>query len=145
MDNSPEYVKMCEKAKEIQVLKDTRRDGDVYYVLNEGRYGGFDGILFNCHDVFEEYSSQSYVESYIDENTKNIVWLPRQDQLQEMVMPKRLSPRGMYPAMHLTQKFSGIFYNHCFRRFKTMEQLWLAFVMQQKYCKTWNGEEWERV
>jgi len=26
--------------------------------------------------------------------------------------------------------------------FTSMEQLWLAFVMKEKYNKVWNGKEW---
>lgn len=26
--------------------------------------------------------------------------------------------------------------------FKTMEQLWLAFVMKECFNKTWNGKQW---
>jgi len=27
--------------------------------------------------------------------------------------------------------------------FNSMEQLWLAFVMKEKFDKVWNGEDWE--
>jgi hypothetical protein len=28
--------------------------------------------------------------------------------------------------------------------FRSMEKIWLAFVMQQKYVKQWNGSTWLR-
>ncbi len=28
------------------------------------------------------------------------------------------------------------------KSFTSMEQLWLAFVMKEKYNKVWDGEEW---
>jgi hypothetical protein len=29
-----------------------------------------------------------------------------------------------------------------FNEFSSMEQLWLAFVMREKYGKKWDGKEW---
>ena len=32
--------------------------------------------------------------------------------------------------------------NDCDYGLETMEQLWLVFVMHEKYNKEWSGEEW---
>lgn len=81
------------------------------------------------------------------------IWLPYQSQLQAM-MDIELDNllRGfvnwvgscgdgfcwyiqeMYP--YVEGRYS---YTECF---KTMEQLWLAFVMEKKFSKVWNGKEW---
>jgi len=44
------------------------------------------------------------------------------------------------------------FYGFVFRNrrtytndFTSMEQLWLAFVMNEKYNKVWNGKDWMKV
>ena len=29
-----------------------------------------------------------------------------------------------------------------FLQFSSFEQLWLVFVMKEKYGKTWNGQDW---
>ena len=64
------------------------------------------------------------------------IWLPRQDPLQEMV-------RGDGDlVMDFMQDFME-FATHTHHTLDSMEQLWLAFVMKEKYNKTWNGEEWE--
>ena len=43
----------------------------------------------------------------------------------------------------ITKCYSGgVFYLEYFEPLNSMEQLWLAFVMKEKYNKTWNGEEW---
>ena len=36
-----------------------------------------------------------------------------------------------------TMEYSGIF--------RSMEQLWLGFVMQEKYGKQWDGKKWEKI
>ena len=59
--------------------------------------------------------------------------LERQDQLQEMV------------DMSLKEKvyrFSlwALFYT---TKFTLMEQLWLAFVIKEKYNKIWDGKGWK--
>lgn len=30
-------------------------------------------------------------------------------------------------------------------QFTSMEQLWLAFVIKEKYNKTWDGEQWQTI
>lgn len=88
MDTSKKYLKMCEKAVEIQQLQST-----------------------------------------------SIIWMPRQDELQDMVW-LGTATSIYYQLRHITEfqmKYS------C----QTMEQLWLAFVMKEKYNKTWNGEDWK--
>ena len=68
------------------------------------------------------------------------IWLPRQDQLQEMVGSdmgelyhifwKNMSVVSSYERTPYTDKCTS------------MEQLWLAFVMKEKYNKTWDGDKW---
>jgi len=56
----------------------------------------------------------------------------RQDQLQEMV-------KGIDNEYHLLR----CFFEFCScQNHKPFEQLWLAFVMKEKYNKVWNMEEW---
>ena len=58
--------------------------------------------------------------------------LDRQDQLQEMV-----GYSDIHSLMMHFWDFIG--YDHICT---SLEQLWLAFVMKEKYNKTWNGENW---
>lgn len=63
-----------------------------------------------------------------------IIWLPRQDQLQEITQ--------------LTTWYLELYFHHWFLKNseinteKTMEQLWLSFMMKQKFNKTWDGKNW---
>ena len=88
------------------------------------------------------------------------VWpLYRQDQLQSLykvpITPEEeLGSKQRTP--HLIYAFYTFVFGEQFARakdkapameyslkFKSMEQLWLAFIMQEEYGKLWNGKEWE--
>ncbi|KKL59666.1 hypothetical protein LCGC14_2213010 [marine sediment metagenome] len=131
MDTSKEYILMCEKAGEIQEyghIKSEKWEKEHYPMLPE--------------------SNSIYRHLPTKENPARLVWLPRQDQLQEMI-------DYPFPAQ-LVQDFANwCSENHYYgigkgKKFKllenlghlSMEQLWLAFVMKEKYQKTWNGKEW---
>jgi len=119
MDTSKEYVKMCEKAVEIQELWKPQND-DLY------TFG---------------YNHESYIFTERKLTKKEIIayiWLPRQDQLQKMLYDK-------YPRwIGLLLFFSDWLADNTSAEdeISTPEQLWLAFVMKEKYNKIWNGEDW---
>jgi len=126
MDTSEIYIKMCEVAEEIQGACPIDFKG--YKPL-------FNGITYdeNAGDVFY-YRGQRKV------------WLPRQDQLQEMV---EIKDKLRSPLHILFFAFRAFVQNGDedawwdFRdEYKSFEQLWLTFVMQEKYEKKWDGEAW---
>ncbi len=72
------------------------------------------------------------------------IWLPRQDQLQKMLPKEYTTIDAMFEHFvtwiyenddYLEDEFAGN---------ETAEQLWLTFIMKEKYNKTWNAqkEEW---
>ena len=73
------------------------------------------------------------------------IWLPFQDQLQKMMgcdyndwLPDFL---GFVFDFH-----EGRFLFEDYpKQFTSMEQLWLAFVMKEKYGKVWDGATWTLV
>lgn len=126
MDTSEIYIKMCGKTEEIQSI----------------------GIPIN--------DPKSYIiERDMNSTNYHIVWLPRQDQLQEMVekyLDEKVSKEEIsagdigHVIFHFIiwlnkqkgyQKLCKIL-----KDWPSMEQLWLAFVMKEKFGKIWNGEEW---
>lgn len=65
--------------------------------------------------------------------------LERQDQLQEMVIDKSISGMGLcYDMWKFIESTKG----RSWLLGYSMEQLWLAFVMKEKYNKVWDGEKW---
>lgn len=120
MDLSKEYIKMCD-CPEIQGLRKGLSD-DIIYSRYEDK----------IYRVYEKFGIDS-------------IWLPRQDQLQEMASLDDVvivSNVTFILSVEKGRNFSikragtGIIYA------KTLEQLWLAFVMKEKHNKTWNGETW---
>ena len=131
MDNSKDYILMCEKIKEIQQLRGEGlwENGDFYT----------DDILKEHNreaSVFEEASDEPY-EMY------HPTWLPRQGQLQKMIKDKWKSEYCLY-YLAMFIKFWKHYDEKYIVSFNSMEQLWLAFVMKEKYNRIWNKKEWEK-
>ena len=124
MDTSKEFILMCEKAVEIQ----------------EGWIPSYHDVIFN-----------GTVGHYKMSRKSSSVFLPRQDQLQDMVDTELADKiQSFYFFCLNVSRFDErymelISLDGDARRLnnKSMEQLWLAFVMSEKYNKTWNGSEWK--
>jgi len=122
MDTSPEYIKMCEKATEIQEIYEEWPNGSVW----------FDGT-----DIVLQTGKLT------DHPCEGDIWLPRQDQLQEIVKTRFGIEHDLESFLNVLEGWNptGILDKY-HKQFSTFEQLWLAFVMWVKFNKTWNGEEW---
>jgi len=68
-----------------------------------------------------------------------IVWLPRQDQLQEMIYSSPDMEEVVKFAIKVHQNDVNTEY---YLNSGSLEQLWLKYVMKEKFNKTWNGEDW---
>ena len=134
MDKTEKWIRMCEKSKEIQIMGQTKAtEWDDWYYEKSTQY----------------FSIGTYTNEYD-------IWLPRQDQLQDMLK-----------TTHLTNPYNliGFLWNilnedetcpdeepceECieeamyWRSFKSLEQLWLAFIMNEKYSKVWNENDWTK-
>lgn len=123
MDTTKQNIKMCEKASEIQTQIDHPSFKDWRFGTQFFQNNIFNFRLRNPHDKGSCYT----------------VWLPRQDQLQGMVGKEYHYKTHIIADLYRFwsgKNNKGIFY-------LSMEQLWLAFVMKEKYNKVWNGMEWE--
>jgi hypothetical protein len=140
VDTSPEYIKMCEQAEEIQVIAPGPELGDMWAYLRpkEGSQWGCIGPIVRA--VEQGYDGDADF-SYVDEIER--AWLPRQDQLQEMVDWRPLVGCGIVAAMYHRLYPNNQLDDYYFD-FTSLEQIWLAFVMKEKYGKVWNGETWEK-
>ena len=132
MDKSTLYIRMCEKAVEIQE-QFAHADGSLLA-------GKVYRTVFIWPFEIAFHSSGLVTEDYI--------WLPRQDQLQDIV-------RGGDNSTSIKEKITS-FYQYCISErpiepdkfgrmywyYTSMEQLWLAFVMDRKYSKYWDGSDW---
>jgi hypothetical protein len=126
MDKSTEYIKMCDSAKVIQ--KQWKPEfGDFFVSMSLG-------LTSACQSITSDLEKKA---SYL--KTIKAVWLPKQDQLQEMVIEKYATP------WDLTIAFSNVLMGDktsYFDNFDSMEKLWLAFVLLEKYKKKWKDGAW---
>ena len=131
MDTSKEYILQCEKAEEIQEIREERGS------FLAGRYGLYIRLGFDKRAKMAEHISNFD----FDTKLKSYIWLPQQDQLQGILFSQETVEACFYRDIHSLAKD---FYLFAFKHpeFTSMEQLWLAFVMKEKYHKTWNGKDW---
>ena len=126
MDTSKEYLEMCQGAKDVQSLW-------------EPSCGDF------CVDMGDVWILNPDNKAYVQMVRHKDTWLPRQDQLQEMI--------GGWPSAGFIgdwREWLGNVYgfnygnkpNGHLHIFTSGEQLWLAFVMQEVYNKKWLDGEW---
>ena len=138
------YIKMCEKAKEIQCERILGRYnfGDLYYLesghKNRGKFrfiGSYDG-----YDKDNELIEKS-------------IWLPTQEQLFDMLLKwcqtdkiltyllvgesiNRYILKELYDHTH---SFNGMLF------VSDIKELTLSYIYKRKYNKIWNGKGWEEV
>ena len=135
------YIKMCEMAEEIQKSWNPKfRD-----YCREKEYEDLMLItqIIENHDIRcfgYRYRRTGYgAERYLK---NGLTWLPTQEQLQEIVDCNWYKVFGEFLWWHSNsdenaEEFASIFYS--------FNEVWLAFVMKEKYHKTWTGEKWVKA
>jgi len=148
MDTSKEYIEMCSKAKEIQESWTPTFDDYVLIKKNwEIRYDWPNNnffVILNAQ-TGTGFWDTGYYNLFV--NKERDIWLPRQDQLQHIITDDiyklcvgfEIFLRG-YPNYSLQPYVKGG--ADTYTIFSSMEQLWLAFVMKEKWNKVWNGKDW---
>ena len=131
MDNTETYIKMCD-CPEIQGMWEYNY-GDWYFRMY---YGTSKWRRIYVNQCIGGLSGGERIE-------RKSLWLPRQDQLQEMVLKywwEDEQPGNNISVM--LQKFDWWLNDTCPNN-PSMEQLWLAFVMKELYQKLWTGTGWQ--
>ena len=104
--------------------------------------------LFRSTGIVDVYDGKGYA---MLPREANYGWLPRQDQIQKMTQPFRHydhpSTMATYFGLFCDNKemYEGIYAKKGYgfiSKFSSMEQLWLAFYMQEKHKLIWDGEKW---
>jgi len=129
MDTSKEYIEMAKRAVEVQGLWKPSK-GDAYIIGGAMPGDKHFGVTYlGC--CWQKCSGCRFE---VEELKYECVWLPRQDQLQDMIDK---------PLANLTKRFYDYLKTTGFEvNLNSMEQLWLAFVMHEKYQKKWGGQDW---
>jgi len=141
MDTSETYIKMCEKAGEIQEPWKPQC-GDIFCYYGEPPIVGKNPIHYKIIAGKDGKATEGELipTEVVRRYYRNLYyWLPCQDQLQ-----------GMYGDYHKCLDFLHDFqcpevnYWHPknFDPCSSMEQLWMAVVMRERWNKIWNGDDW---
>ena len=125
MDVTEKYILMNKKADEVQKLlyQGVRLYGTPFW---------YDNTLIRI------LAGEVFYFADFNEVKKETVWLPTQDQLQRIVKLD-IAP--------LVYNFCNFFLVRDIVGFDTLEQLWLDFVMRNKFDKKWNHKKknWENL
>ncbi|GAG05445.1 unnamed protein product [marine sediment metagenome] len=145
MDTSEQFIKMCEKAEEIQEIADDYIDSfsiSCWYSPNHVQCKGhftdwhmgykYCPVCRKPLKITQEYSICLRIKG------DDTIWLPRQDQLQEMLFEGEYGLQTICARLYEWSTSAS-----CSICFESMEQLQLGFWMRAKYNKVWNGEEWK--
>ena len=162
MDTSKIYVKMCEKAEEIQKpWQPSIGDWFLHDYHGTTGFGKSEDTIWPDKEEWDKIECLTYkpsIDDYIEVSEANgshgvytssdllkdrHVWLPRQDQLQEMTWDFPFAQ-----AFDDLERFSEsvsfkIVKQQSLPKLPTWEQLWLAFAMKEKYDKVWDGTNWK--
>lgn len=177
MDKTREYVEMCEKAKEIQeAWKPVEGDyycyqdmmcGNPVYIVSGRNLKDVHKTDFmkNSHCPMCYYDHDSFqgimasTKSGADDAvTGRFIFLPKQDQLQEIwgrhihgddydnVINKPFFMTDVFQCFILEdEEGCGRGMYESTKDMGSMEQLWLALVMKELYGKKWVDGEWVKI
>lgn len=70
------------------------------------------------------------------------IWLPRQDQLQDMARNVVCYDKTFYSLLMIFSNVVDNDVDDIYKNHYSMERLWLGFVMSKIFMKEWNGSEW---
>lgn len=176
MDESLKYIDMCRKATEIQ---EAWQPDDWDYCLCEANpdyaeeqeqvkevvvLSGYetDGGFYGHDTTIKILSNPPLVYENNIRCTSKHIWLPKQDQLQEIIFSEANRDWSSHlKLLNAIMSFAKFVHCRChgkscpgyieseiikqgfkFPSFDTMEQLWLGLVMLEGYNKVWTGKDW---
>lgn len=126
MDTSETYIKMCEKAEEVQ--KEWLIHSGDFFFDKQSKYEWTNPVGVVGDEIIIEVTKRLKAKEF----KQNNIWLPRQDQLQEMVEEEPLACIDGIKNFWVEINFPNF----------SWEQLWFAFVMKEKFNKVWSGTDW---
>ncbi|RKZ19684.1 hypothetical protein DRQ17_00465 [bacterium] len=139
------YIKMCEKAEEIQ-REWKPQEGDFCIVK------GYKKVFVVFQDAgVDDFGVPCLIAGHRCLDKRQTIWLPTQEQLQEMVL-EWYQKKNLYDVNDSNTLFlrlrnfwmEGV-YQEAILQFGTMNELLLAFVMWERYQKVWDDEKEEWV
>lgn len=154
---------MCEQAQEIQDIK-RKFNGQVRYgleigdyylikrlneihILEDGGIGSLDSIWIPRQDQLQEMLDGDFDEKLLKFNKfvypPILIIKPQIDDLSLEEIRKEWVKIRRDMNLPIIESETKIEFIKCDNKFKSFEQLWLSFVMKEKYNKIWNEEKQE--
>jgi len=128
MDVTDKYISLASKGVEIQ---DMLHRGIRLY----GTPHWSDGL------VIRVFGAEAFYFAGFNEARKETVWLPTQEQLQCLITPKK--PDWLLTIFSRFFMFKEVSSKDDYiKYFSSIEQLYFAFVMIEKFGKKWDGSRW---
>lgn len=138
MDTSQQYIDMCRMASEIQKCW-MPEHGDFF----QGEKGKVEVWVQGRH---EQRCVAGNVRLRFEDGmprTRQYIWLPRLDQLMELAQePGKRFDQLTQIFFDWTKQDYGTQQGHPGSLFDSLEQTWLAFIMDRKFGLKWDGCEW---
>ena len=145
MDTSPEHIKMCRMAHELQEMWKPSQ-GDWLFLRRIGDSPGYIKTIggFNLNSGY--YFFRDSEEIVIRDDRDCVTWLPRIDQL----LPPIYTHLKEHGRVHYSNPIDNLKYiideygtGDGFNRNELSEEEYFMMVlMYEKYDKIWNGEDW---
>ncbi len=137
MDTTAQYIKQCEQAREIQeswrwVGGDwwVQTDTKVVYCIPSKTYShAWRGDRYMC--MYDPPELTRYL----------CIWLPRQDQLQDMVILTFDIWQKLDHFADMGWLDGYAYFGDSFEHIDTYEKAWLCFVMYHEHKKLWDKEK----
>lgn len=93
-----------------------------------------------CYRVRDSLIKPGLNLSAMEFDAETWLWLPSQDQIQEMMPQCNCSACLTEEFYHFHERNIDGFFNKV--RLPSMEQIWLAFYMHKKHELVWSDEKW---
>ena len=167
------FIKQCEQAEELQkAWKDKKsHNDDKIFVKHSGQNlfiseeiefykdeeTNVEYVVFKKEDTlpipFTKWDKETFYQ--YDDGELNVVYLPTQERLQEMIL-KIFSPFAKiikfsefvsnYVKLYRDTKYEDLYWRDLYpTTIESMNELWLMYVMYEKYHKIWTGEKWVKA
>lgn len=143
MDTSHKYIEMCSRAVEIQEIRKIKFiNGDMHYRPIYGVVLTLEiSWLEDQEDPYDNYQRCTFLAN--DYKCNDSVWLPRQDQLQEIIFEEYLV-KNIQIVHESFSLFLSTLSLPKLNSIDSFEKYWLMYVMQRKFNKIWddNKKDW---
>ena len=92
---------------------------------------------FDQERIKKRNPNPEFLKWYDQIGDNYVIWLPTQEQLQEMILkPKNTFCPDIFTMLKLLNVFAVV------NKYDEMNELLLAFVMKEKWNKIWTGKDW---